>query len=67
MAFYVVVFRNPTPKREGILDNVTWKPISENTEYYLNIDKTISLNEDLFAERYALWEKQLFPLTGQFS
>ncbi|XP_044728520.1 juvenile hormone esterase-like [Chrysoperla carnea] len=62
-----VIYGNPTPKRESVLDGVSWKPISENTEYYLNIDTTISLNEDLFPERYALWEKQLFPLSGQFS
>ncbi|XP_044730504.1 venom carboxylesterase-6-like isoform X2 [Chrysoperla carnea] len=53
---------NPTPEKEEVTNNVIWRPFTLNEETYMNIDSNLTMEKDLFDDRYALWEN-LFPFT----
>ncbi|XP_044730506.1 esterase E4-like [Chrysoperla carnea] len=53
---------NPTPEKQSITNNVIWEPLTAKQKNYMNIDSTLSMRKNLFADRYALWES-LFPIS----
>jgi len=50
-----VYFSNPTPAEDPLL-NVTWAPYTAENPAYLNIDKELSLQQDLNKYRLQFWE-----------
>ncbi|XP_023312047.1 venom carboxylesterase-6-like [Anoplophora glabripennis] len=52
---------NPTPTSTDKLDSVKWEPFTLKDQKYLDIGKKLIMNEKLYEERYAEWEK-LYPL-----
>jgi hypothetical protein len=50
------VFRNPTPKFDPLL-GVIWSPVTKDGLRYLNIDKELTMQNDLAKDRVAFWEE----------
>lgn len=51
----------PIPKDNPLFDDVTWDVFTPQDHKYLQINDTFSLKTNLFADRFALWDR-LFPL-----
>ncbi|GLV44898.1 uncharacterized protein CBL_14529 [Carabus blaptoides fortunei] len=47
---------NPTPDNPAL-----WPPRTSNNKVYLNIDTELTLKDDLYGDRYAVWDQQ-FPM-----
>ncbi|XP_044727814.1 esterase E4-like [Chrysoperla carnea] len=54
-------FGNPTPEKDPITDRVIWEPFTSDNKKYMNIQCTLKMKQDMFAERYAIWNR-LFPI-----
>ncbi|KAK4874277.1 hypothetical protein RN001_013637 [Aquatica leii] len=52
----------PIPKRSADLDNVDWIPYTKQNNNYMDIGKTLKMSENLYEDRYSVWDK-LFPLS----
>lgn len=54
---------NPTPQESDL--NITWKPVTENDVYYLDIGEELSLQTNPEPERIKFWRDifQLSPFT----
>ena len=50
------IFRNPTPKFDPLL-GVIWSPVTKDGLRYLNIDKELTMQNDLAKDRVAFWEE----------
>lgn len=55
-------YSNPIPEQSNQFDSVKWEPFTIENQKYMDIGNKLVLNERLFEERYAEWEK-LFPLS----
>lgn len=58
-----LVFRNPTPAADPLLD-VTWPPYTVDNHLYLNVDKELTLQHDLNKDRLQFW-KDLYASVRQ--
>ncbi|GJQ73730.1 hypothetical protein Trydic_g14064 [Trypoxylus dichotomus] len=54
---------NPTPNHSSVLNNIHWMPYSKESPKYLEIGDDLKLKENLYENRYQVWEKQ-FPLSN---
>lgn len=59
-----IVFRNPTPEWSTLSEFPLWSPARKFPLDYLvignkngNSEKLLSMEKDLFAERFAFWQK----------
>jgi len=50
------IFRNPTPEFDPLL-GVIWSPVTKDGLRYLNIDKELTMQNDLAKDRVAFWEE----------
>ncbi|KAJ8939780.1 hypothetical protein NQ314_010984 [Rhamnusium bicolor] len=54
---------NPTPEQDPLLKNVTWTPVTPDTQYYLDIGRNLSMESDL--SRYSIsWWRELYKQYG---
>ncbi|KRT82520.1 esterase, partial [Oryctes borbonicus] len=53
---------NPTSGHSTVLNNVNWVPYSKKSPKYLEIGNDLKIKENLYEDRYQVWEK-LFPLS----
>lgn len=51
----IICFRNPTPEKDELLNNITWEKVAPNNLVYLNINKTLEMQ--INPRRYLEWEK----------
>ena len=51
----------PIPKNNNLFKGVTWSTLTLKGKEYLEIGEKLTMKRDMFADRYALWER-LFPL-----
>lgn len=60
-----MVFSNPNEGiGKDILKDVEWKLRTSDRDYYLEIGEEFQLREDLYKERFELWDR-LFPLANR--
>lgn len=50
-------FRNPTPEPSELFQNISWPKISFNNFQYLNLNETLSIEENPKGDRYTQWVK----------
>lgn len=50
-------FRNPTPSKLNVLQNVIWPKIQPNNLQYLNIDQKLTIQTNPRGAAYAKWVK----------
>lgn len=48
-------FRNPTPKKTELLQNISWPKVTPTSFRYLNINTTLSVLTDLKKDIYDKW------------
>ena len=53
---------NPTPHVDVNLDRSQWIPFTSENNNYMDIGTTLEMKENLYQDRYAVWER-LFPLS----
>nr|AAV91421.1 esterase-like protein 1 [Lonomia obliqua] len=60
--WYIVVSSNPNPQSDTPeLSHLSWPAMKPNARKYLRIGKDFSIHENLFEERFRVWE-ELYPL-----
>ncbi|KAF5303743.1 hypothetical protein FQR65_LT18959 [Abscondita terminalis] len=52
----------PTPTATQELDNADWTPFTNKNNKYMDIGKTLKMQDNLYEDRYSVWDK-LFPLS----
>lgn len=61
-------FRNPTPKKDEVLDNVTWLPVKNSEKQgvldYLDINVKLSMKRNPRARNMKLW-KDIYKKYGR--
>lgn len=60
-----ISFRNPTPEKDEVLQNLIWSKSTPNNFNYLDIDTDLSIKTDMKQGRYKKWmelfEKEALP------
>lgn len=50
-------FRNPTPKSDDLLQNITWPKLQSNKFQYLNIDNNLEIKLNPRETFYSKWSE----------
>lgn len=56
-----VIYGDPNNESDPHINNIDWTPLNDQNRRYLNIDESLLIENDMFKERYALWD-ELFPI-----
>lgn len=50
-----LIFSNPTPETDELLENVIWPKMTTNNFYYLDIDKNLNIQQNPRKFSYKKW------------
>ncbi|XP_050293846.1 esterase FE4-like [Anthonomus grandis grandis] len=58
-----VIYQNPTPTQEAVLQNIVWQKLTENNLQYVDIGADLALSQNPI-ERYAFWKHLILTKYG---
>ncbi|KAJ0174242.1 hypothetical protein K1T71_010388 [Dendrolimus kikuchii] len=49
-------YRNPTPEKDDLLDDLKWPSYTLEKKDYLHIDKQLEIKQDLYKDKFKFWD-----------
>uniref|UniRef100_A0A336LPH6 Carboxylic ester hydrolase n=1 Tax=Culicoides sonorensis TaxID=179676 RepID=A0A336LPH6_CULSO len=56
-----VIYGDPNDETDPVINYINWTPLNDQSRNYLNMNENLTIDNNLFKDRYDLWD-ELFPI-----